>query len=159
MDHASSMRTYIEHQNNIGWYPLLLGYIPTLLYDSLTFTPRKSRKSWAAQIIRSTYAYHQTIWNNRNSIIHSSGEPTTDILRTRMHLAALSWYDRLDELTTVGRNLLPPDPELIRQLSTPALAELIVQINAMHQLWQRQPRNTQDIRRFFQPRTNQTSNA
>jgi hypothetical protein len=83
-----------------------LGYVPTQLYDSLTFTPRKSRKSWIAQIIRSTCAYHQ-IWNNRNSIVHSSDEPTIDIFRVRMQESVLSWYERLDELTSVGRNLLP----------------------------------------------------
>jgi hypothetical protein len=66
----------------------------------------------------------------------------------------LSWYSRLDELTPTGRNLLPTSPELVKQLSNTALAELIVQANAFHQLWLRQPRHTQDIRRFFRPQIN-----
>ena len=150
--HAKSTRKFIIHQNKEGWAILLLGYIPTILFDSLTTVPSLSRNTWVAKIIAALENYHLIIWNARNALVHSSSDTEPiDQIKISLQNAILAWYQRQQELTPAGRSLLPPDPESIYRIGTPALAELNVQLTAFHTLWTRTPSLTQDIRKFFQP--------
>ena len=155
---ASSMQQFISHQNTVGWYSLLRGYIPSVLFDSTYHHPKASRKKWVAKIISTLYTYHLHIWTTRNNITHPDSAPTfqTTTQHTNLLSAVLSWYSRQDELTPAGRTLLPPDPHSLTFLHTSTLAELNHQLNSYHALWSRQPSSTQDIRKFFHPLTTPT---
>ena len=73
---ASSMQQFISHQNTVGWYSLLRGYIPSVLFDSTYHHPKTSRKKWVAKIISTLYTYHLHIWTTRNNITHPDSAPT-----------------------------------------------------------------------------------
>jgi hypothetical protein len=149
--HAPSLRGYIELQNTIGWYPLLLGYIPTALFDSITYEVKVSRKTWTSRLIDALYQYHLEIWSFRNTIAHDPSTDQLDTVHLRLHQSVLSWYDRCHELTPAGRSLLPDDPNTLQNYSILALSELHDHINNFHLLWTRKPPITQDIRNFFAP--------
>jgi hypothetical protein len=146
--------SFINHQNTEGWDILLLGYIPTCLYDSLAIVPRLLRKNWVAKIIEALDNYHSIIWMARNELVHSSSvTATVDQTLESMRLSVFEWYHRQDELTHAGRGLLPSEQSTVLRLSKSSLAELLVQLNSFHALWTRAPRITPDIRQFFRPLT------
>jgi hypothetical protein len=151
LDHASSIRSFIALQNDAHWIFLLYGYIPTILFNSLTYTPKLSRRKWVSNLISALYEYHTTIWTERNQITHSTTSSQSDYVHHNLLTSAQSWYQRTHELTPAGRSLLPSSPDLLQNYSRQALAELVVQLNSFHALWARQPPITQDIRRFFLP--------
>jgi hypothetical protein len=144
------LQTFIDNQNDIGWGLLLIGYIPTILYDSLSSPPKQHRKNWVAKLIAVLDAYHAAIWKARNALAHSSRDTaTTDQQLISLQMAVLAWYNRQHQLTPAGRSLLPQHSDTIYQLAKPALAELLVQLTNYHSQWSRAPSHTQDIRNFF----------
>jgi hypothetical protein len=151
--HVPSVRNYIDIQNTIGWFPLLIGYIPTALFDSHTHDVKVSRQTWVSRLIKALYGFHLEIWSHRNSLIHDPSIEQLDTVHLRLHQAVLDWYDRSDELTLAGRSLLPDNPATLQDYTAFALSELLQQLENFHLLWSRQPPITQDIRRFFQPAT------
>jgi hypothetical protein len=139
--HAPSLHEYIEIQNNIGWYSLLLGYIPTALFESITYDVKVSRKTWISRIIDALYQYHLDIWTFRNTVAHDPSIDQLDTVHLRLYQSVLSWYDRCHELTPAGRSLLPEDPNTLQNYSILALSELHEHINNFHLLWTRKPRS------------------
>jgi len=124
--HATSLRNFITQQNETGWYNILLGCIPTSLYESLTFKTKCKRPTWISNIIKTIYAYANTIWVARNTLIHSAPNTTTpDHHLISMQHTVRSWYTRRSELTPAGRALLPSNQDSINNLSKYALAKLI----------------------------------
>jgi len=150
--HATSTRSFIIHQNTHGWQGLFLCYIPTILYDSLTFKPKLLRRNWVSKIISHLYNYHHGIWSHRNNIAHATTNIVDQQLAT-LQQSVLSWYNRQSELTAAGRAILPEDPSSVMNFSRQSLAELNLQLSSFHAHFLIQPRHTQNIRSFFQPRT------
>ena len=76
--HDKLIRRAIKQQNNIGWDQMWLGRISECWGEAQgrfykRINSRKTGNTWAQELIKELWRIHWAIWNQRNEILHATG--------------------------------------------------------------------------------------